>query len=98
MTVREMARAAAENYNGRLPAYSWPGAYTIIYVTVDFHTICADCANTELIAWRADYEYWEANCPIVASPYWEGPVIQCDGCNADIESSYGDPEENSDNA
>jgi len=29
---------------------------------------------------------------IAAGTYDEGPVIQCDHCNADIESSYGDPD------
>lgn len=29
----------------KLPAFSWPGGYDIIYVTDDGGCLCADCAN-----------------------------------------------------
>lgn len=31
--------------------------------------------------------------PVACDIYWEGPTIQCEHCNADIESAYGDPSE-----
>ena len=72
--------------SGKLPAYAWPGGYQIIYLTHSSDVICPDCAN-------GDYGS-EFDDPIVVHDiYWEGPTIQCDNCQADIESAYGDPEE-----
>ena len=46
-------------------------------------TLCAVCA--------AD----PANDAAFCGTYDEGPTIYCDGCNAEIESSYGDPDDKS---
>jgi hypothetical protein len=66
------------------PSFTELGGYTIIYIDkVD--VLCATCAK----------EYHEQTGEIPESDvYWEGPVIHCENCNAEIESSYGDPEEN----
>lgn len=73
-----------------LPAYSWPGAYTIVYLTFGGSWLCADCATKEIRAWL----YGESDDPPVSyGAYDEGPTMQCDDCNRDIESSYGDPDE-----
>ncbi len=72
------------NENGTLPAYAWPGGYPVIYFTKDGLTICPKCANREIDS---------AQAVIAGDVYWEGPTIQCNDCNADLESAYGDPEE-----
>jgi len=73
-----------------LPAYTWPGGYPLIYLTRGGDTLCADCATKDIRAWM----YGESDDPPIAfGPYYEGPVIQCDDCNRDIESAYGDPED-----
>lgn len=59
------------------------GGYPVIYIDGDGCTLCADCANK-------DDEY--SSPTVAADVYYEGPTIQCDGCNCDIESAYGDPE------
>jgi hypothetical protein len=65
---------------GRLPAYAWPGGYPIYYLTGDGLTVCPECANAD------------TSDPAVAGDvHWEGEPMQCDDCNADIESAYGDP-------
>ncbi len=72
------------NDDGTLPAHAWPGGYTLIYFTRDGETVCAKCANREVD---------ESQAVIGQDVYWEGATMQCGDCNADIESSYGDPEE-----
>lgn len=67
--------------DGKLPAYAWPGGYTIVYYSDDGSVFCADCASQD-----------GAEPPITAwETYDEGPDIYCDGCGARLESSYGDP-------
>lgn len=72
--------------DGTLPAFAWPGGYPLIYITADGSTICPDCANWEGETWNPE------QAAIAGDVYWEGPTIQCEDCNADIESAYGDPE------
>jgi hypothetical protein len=80
------------NGQGQLDAYAWPGGYPIVYFAGDGGVICPTCANTR--------DYFIAPTPhadqqwllVAADIHWEGPPLQCDGCNADIESAYGEPE------
>lgn len=66
-----------------LPAYAWPGGYTIIYYTSDGDPLCADCA------WNA----CQADEPMAGrDTYDEGPTIYCTDCGATLQSSYGDPD------
>lgn len=62
---------------------SWPGMGTLIYTDTAGRTLCANCAsepgNTEAINGIFSHD--------------EGPAITCEGCNAEVPSSYGDPEE-----
>jgi hypothetical protein len=71
-----------------LPFYSEWGSYPIIYLTRENNTLCADCATRSL--YLLDDEY---DPPVAYGVYWEGPTDQCDDCNRDIESAYGDPDE-----
>ncbi len=83
----------------KFPAFAWPGGYTILYLTADDGALCAACVNgengSEVGSDDAVYDddtsdpQWTV---VAAGQYDEGPTIQCDHCNADIESSYGDPE------
>lgn len=81
--------------DGRLPAYVWPGGYTMVYYTADGLMICARCANDP-----------DTSDPVVdGDVYWEGPAVPCDDgsqCGAMvggswtsgvIESAYGDSDE-----
>lgn len=70
-----------------LPAWAWPGGYTIVYCTRDGSELCAECATGIM----ADPD--EPDKPIDADIYDEGPAIQCSDCNKDMVSSYGDPDE-----
>lgn len=77
------------NAAGELDAYAWPGGYPILYLDRDNAILCPKCAtesmglddDDRMKAWAGDI-------------YYEGPTIYCDECNAEIESAYGDPDEN----
>ena len=99
---RISANASAEieklrrDSSGEVPAFAWPGGYPIVYYTKDNGTLCPDCANgrngSEVL--NADLEDSDPSWFLEAGrTYDEGPTIQCEHCNADIESSYGDPDE-----
>jgi hypothetical protein len=76
------------NSDGTFPAYAWPGGYPIIYVDGHSEVLCAKCATKE-----ADKEDAGKDAPVAADIHYEGPSELCAVCNADIESAYGDPEE-----
>ena len=69
---------------GKLPAYAWPGGYALIYVDEENNALCYDCA-------KKNDEYCS---PLEDSfVHWEGQAMYCDHCSAELESEYGDPEE-----
>ena len=70
-----------------VPSFSSIGGYAIIYLTKD-KVICPDCVNG-----HNDFTDEDKAEIIRHDVYWEGPTIQCDNCNCDLESEYGDPEE-----
>ena len=72
--------------DGTLPAYAWPGGYPVLYLDRENAVLCPSCANAhnavdELPAFR----------PVDYYIHWEGPAAYCQGCDAAIESAYGDP-------
>ncbi len=81
----------------KFPQYGH-GCYTILYVTEDGGELCAACVNgengSEVGSDDAVYDDGTSDpqwTVVHAGPYHEGPVIQCEHCQTDIESSYGDP-------
>jgi len=65
---------------GKLPALTFPGLYTILYITESSNVVCAECAS----------EYEIISDPITtAGTYDEGDTIPCSMCAKGIESSYG---------
>lgn len=70
----------AKDEQGKLPAFAWPGGYTIGYYTSDNDMLCSDCAADP----DNDAEYIDV--------YYEGPTEFCAGCNKEIESAFGDPD------
>ncbi len=85
MKVIELER----NADGKLPAFAWPGGYPIYYLDRDCSVLCADCATKSL----DDVDELDSFRPTDADVYYEGPTMQCENCNADIQSAYGDPNE-----
>lgn len=66
---------------GELPGRSFPGGYPIYYIDEQNNVYCEECA-----AERAE-DIVDHRC------YMEGPSMYCDQCNKEIESAYGEPED-----
>lgn len=78
-----------KNEQGELPAYVWPGGYPILYYDTDCCALCAKCATKAM----NDPDELERFKPVAYDVYYEGPSVYCEQCNTEIESAYGDPEE-----
>jgi hypothetical protein len=74
--------------SGNLPAFTSVGCYTLVYLCEDGGCLCAECAASEDAKEQDDKQWNVTACDV----YWEGPPMQCDHCNAEIESAYGDPD------
>lgn len=100
-TAIEHARYHADHNDlaGKFPAHSTLGGYPLRYMMQDGGDLCGACVNgengSEVGSDDAVYEdgtvdpQWTV---VSVGPYYEGPVVQCDHCNADIASAYGDPD------
>jgi hypothetical protein len=80
-----------------LPAWAWPGGYTIVYYTRDGSELCAECATGIMAEVQSASTFVpppdETDKPIDCDTYDEGPVIFCAECNKEMASSYGDPDD-----
>ena len=79
--------------DGTLPAYAFPGGYPIAYFLADDGILCPDCAsgkNGSEASECSEDPQWKL---IGADIHWEGVPLICDHCNAEVESAYGDPDE-----
>lgn len=75
--------------------YAWPGGYPLLVIMSDGACLCCDCARSEfaLIARAArdgDRDGWAS---IGTDIHWEGPPEICAHCGAEIESAYGNPDQ-----
>lgn len=68
------------------PACTEAGLYPIKYV-YEGEVYCPMCARNLYL------ENLRLQDKIIGRIYWEGPVLQCNCCGDEIESAYGDPEE-----
>ena len=66
--------------------------YPLVHYTEDFDVICDQCIGDNITDCTdpKNKEWFITSNHI----YWEGPPLQCDQCTNQIESSYGDPEDN----
>lgn len=78
---------------GELPAYAWPGGYQIVYLFADGETCCPDCANGKNGSEATTDTSAERDWQLVGGDiYYEGAPLTCAHCGASIESAYGDPD------
>jgi len=101
ITRKELGRIAANNkqedntyaeafrdaLNDVFARHARPGSYTIIFQDQG-EILCADCAKKAYLS--RDYDLDQG---IYSGLYDEGPSEYCYECGVEIESSYGDPEE-----
>lgn len=99
-TIRIECRFDVDN-NGRIrfDKFTSIGCYPLIYLANGHTPLCADCARTLIDYDANEHDYPPIDCSthtftwLTGDIHWEGSPIECAGCNADIESAYGDPEE-----
>lgn len=90
-----MATRIFREKDGTYPAYAWPGGYPIYYYCKDGGILCPTCVNDNKEEIEQAEEYEDAQWWIIAQEiHWEGPPLTCDHCYKEIESAYGDPDEN----
>jgi hypothetical protein len=88
----------------RLDAFAWPGGYPIEYRDGHGCVICPDCATNalyesrrvallEALGFEVDNFVDDRDVPVDYDIYYEGPTQYCEECNAEIESAYGNPDE-----
>jgi hypothetical protein len=77
--------------DGKLSAYAWPGGYPIYYLDGDNCILCPACAEK----YRNDEQ--ENFRPVAAGVHYEGESLVCEQCNAEIESAYGNPDDEENN-
>lgn len=79
--------------NGRLYSFTSFGCYPLVYLVADGGALCPACANgdhgSEASESADTDDQWKL---IGVDVHWEGPAIDCEHCNAEIESAYGDPD------
>jgi len=75
--------------------YAWPGGYPLYLITADGAALCVDCGKTEFkqIAWDWTRKQSTGWCAIAVEVNWEDTSLYCDHCSQQIESAYGDDEE-----
>ena len=77
----------------KLPAFSWPGGYDILYVTDDGGVLCADCANANGSENPEDkHSGWYLEG--VMSAAGSDSCHYCDNCNRQL-AGYCDGDEHS---
>ena len=84
-----MSQLPERNTDGKLPAYAWPGCYPILYLDQENSVLCAACATNSL----DDPDEVPQFRPVACDVYYEGEPETCTQCGTEIESAYGDPNE-----
>lgn len=80
--------------DGKLSAAAWPGGYPIVYILADGGCLCPGCANGENGSEASTDPDTAADWRIIgADIHYEGAPIVCDHCSAEIESAYGNPDD-----
>ncbi|WP_454735412.1 hypothetical protein [Cupriavidus necator] len=72
------------------PAYAWPGAYPLMYLTRDAGSLCPVCANANIRLTLGADPQWEIVNSFVN---WEDPDCRCDNCGTKVEPAYSTEEE-----
>lgn len=92
MKPQQSRQPLARRSDGKLWNFTEFGSYVLIYLTRDDSVLCSDCANGENDS-EACEGHEDAQWDIVAaSGHQEGAPLECDHCNCEIPSDYGDPD------
>lgn len=84
MLNKLVKKLLGQNTNGqKLPSHAFPGGYPLFYVNNHNDILCPDCANG-----HAEYDETIVNYDV----HLEGDSLYCDHCGREIESAYGNPD------
>lgn len=84
VTGKEGVAHVRDAYRQFFTDYAFPGGYPVMFITDAGDVLCAKCAMRTFILENTD---------VTAGIHYEGPALQCDECEKEIESAYGDPDE-----
>jgi len=78
--------------SGKLQSFAFPGGYPLYYLCADGECLCGDCASLPECeqAEPSDTDWFLVGAGI----HYEGSPITCAHCGKEIESAYGDENEN----
>ncbi len=80
--------------------FAWPGGYTLLALMGDGETLCHKCIVGESEIYEGENPPTDGNDPawqfVDFYVHWEGGVITCANCNAELKSEYGDPDDPND--
>ena len=78
------------------PMFAWPGGYPFYYVAEDGGVFCPNCVNgkngSECIV--VDDGCQSGWLVIGVDVHYEGEALRCCHCEKEIESAYGNPDDN----
>jgi len=76
--------------------FAWPGGYHINALMGDGGTLCHDCLGAEAASGNVHTSQCSGDDPawrfVDGFVHWEGDPIQCDNCNKELPSEYGETE------
>lgn len=85
--------------NDLLPARSWPGLYTLVYLAKDGEVLCAKCATAEVDRWSDADERGPQILGASDDNWYDGPMWvdvlyegreRCGNCDDVIVGAYED--------
>jgi hypothetical protein len=85
----KVEQMVALSSDGKLATYGWPGGYPLLYTDGNNEILCPTCAQEKL----DDPDEWEDWKPQDWFIHYEGSSFFCSGCNREVESAYGDPDQ-----
>lgn len=82
VTELDQVRKLARLFEGRLPWYTWPGGYGMLYLSSDGVKLCPQCAQKLLDQEEVTHKLY----PVAWAADWDGERIRCNRCNDTIDS------------
>lgn len=84
LKIDSLKKAIESGEIDSLPSVTFPGMYPLYYVSSYGNVYCAECAKNLITDPYEDITDY--------TTHMEGVPITCEDCGIEIESAYGDPE------
>jgi hypothetical protein len=90
-SLRVLMESDDQGKPGELPAFAWPGGYTMYYLTAAGDVLCPACATADLKTQLADGQCTNDDPPVAygaigatEDPPEDGADLACDNCGTVI--------------